>query len=156
MLDRLDRDPMLCAAELDWVAKLRLLEQYRQRDGLEWDDAKLQLIDLQYSDIRPEKGLYHRLVAGGRIQRLLDDASVEAAMHDPPEDTRAYFRGGAWRSTPSTWPPRPGTRSSSTCPGASPCSASRPSTRCAAAGRTWVTCSTAARDGGGAVRALTS
>jgi len=93
VLDRLERDPMLCARELDWVAKLRLLEQYRQRDGLDWDDAKLQLIDLQYSDIRPEKGLYHRLVASGRVDRLLDDAAVEGAMHDPPEDTRAYFRG---------------------------------------------------------------
>ena len=27
---------------------------------------KLQLVDLQYSDVRPEKGLYHRLVARGR------------------------------------------------------------------------------------------
>jgi proteasome accessory factor A len=29
----------------------------------------------------------------GRIERLLDDHAVEAAMHDPPEDTRAWFRG---------------------------------------------------------------
>jgi proteasome accessory factor A len=93
MLDRLERDPMLCARELDWVAKLKLLEQYRSRDNLTWDDAKLQLIDYQYSDIRPEKGLYHRLVGMGRIERLLDDQQVEVAMHDPPEDTRAYFRG---------------------------------------------------------------
>src|SRR5215210_617731 len=35
VLDRLERDPMLLASELDWVAKLKLLEQYRQRDGLE-------------------------------------------------------------------------------------------------------------------------
>ena len=82
VLDRLERDPMLCARELDWVAKLKLLEHYRDRDGLDWDDAKLQLIDLQYADIRPEKGLYHRLVALGRIDRLLDDAAVERAMHD--------------------------------------------------------------------------
>jgi Pup amidohydrolase len=93
VLDRLERDPMLCAGELDWVAKLKLLEHYRTRDGLDWDDAKLQLIDVQYSDIRPEKGLYHRLVSMGRIERLLDQPSVDAAMHDPPEDTRAYFRG---------------------------------------------------------------
>ena len=93
VLDRLERDPMLCAGELDWVAKLKLLEQYRQRDGLDWDDAKLHLIDLQYSDIRPEKGLYHRLVSAGRIERLLDDVVIEQAMHDPPEDTRAWFRG---------------------------------------------------------------
>ena len=76
---------MLCARELDWVAKLKLLESYRDRDGLDWDNAKLQLIDYQYSDIRPDKGLYHRLVRLGRIERLLDDATVERAMHDPPE-----------------------------------------------------------------------
>lgn len=93
VLDRLERDPMSLARELDWVAKLKLLQQYRDRDGLDWDDAKLQMIDVQYSDIRPDKGLYNRLVAGGRIERLLDDASVNAAMHDPPTDTRAYFRG---------------------------------------------------------------
>ena len=93
VLDRLERDPMSLATELDWVAKLKLLEQYRQRDGLEWDDPKLQMIDIQYSDIRPEKGLYQRLVQGGRIQRLLTDETVERAMHEPPTDTRAYFRG---------------------------------------------------------------
>jgi Pup amidohydrolase len=93
VLNRLERDPMECAEELDWVAKLKLLQSYRDRDGLDWDDAKLHLVDLQYADLRPEKGLYHRLVRLGRMQRLLDDASVSAAMHDPPEDTRAYFRG---------------------------------------------------------------
>ena len=93
VLDRLERDPMLCARELDWVAKLKLLQFYRDRDGLDWDDAKLHLVDLQYADIRPEKGLYHRLVRAGRIERLLDDATVEQAMHEPPTDTRAYFRG---------------------------------------------------------------
>ncbi|RNL79356.1 depupylase/deamidase Dop [Nocardioides marmorisolisilvae] len=93
VLTRLERDPRECATELDWVAKLSLLESYRDRDGLDWDDAKLHLIDLQYADLRPEKGLYHRLVRLGRMQRLLDDDAVTAAMHDPPEDTRAYFRG---------------------------------------------------------------
>ncbi len=93
VLTRLETDPMVCARELDWVAKLKLLQQYRDRDGLEWDDAKLHLIDLQYADVRPDKGLYHRLVRMGRIERLLDDAEVAAAMHHPPEDTRAYFRG---------------------------------------------------------------
>jgi proteasome accessory factor A len=93
VLGRLETDPMLCARELDWVAKLKLLNQYRDRDGLEWDDAKLHLIDLQYSDIRPDKGLYHKLVGMGRIERLLEDDEVADAMHVPPVDTRAYFRG---------------------------------------------------------------
>ncbi len=93
VLTRLERDPAECATELDWVAKLRLLESYRDRDGLGWEDAKLHLIDLQYADLRPEKGLYHRLVRLGRMERLLGDDEVATAMHEPPEDTRAYFRG---------------------------------------------------------------
>ncbi len=93
VLDRLERDPMLCARELDWVAKLQLLDQYRDRDGLDWDHAKLHAIDLQYADVRPDKGLYHRLVGLGRIERLLDDEEVVSAIHRPPTDTRAYFRG---------------------------------------------------------------
>lgn len=93
VLNRLERDPMECAGELDWVAKLKLLNSYRERDGLEWTDAKLHLIDLQYSDLRPDRGLYYKLARMGRIQRLLDDEAVTWAMHHPPEDTRAYFRG---------------------------------------------------------------
>jgi len=93
LLDRLGRDPMLCAQELDWVAKLRLLDGYRDRESLGWASPKLQLVDLQYSDVRPEKGLYHRLVARGAMSRLFDDEAVISAMTEPPEDTRAYFRG---------------------------------------------------------------
>ena len=93
VLTRLEQDPMLCSRELDWVAKLTLLQQYRDRDGLQWDHPKLHLIDLQYADVRPEKGLYHRLAARGAIERLLTDAQVGHAVHNPPTDTRAYFRG---------------------------------------------------------------
>jgi proteasome accessory factor A len=93
VLTRLERDPMECAQELDWVAKLKLLNSYRERDGLSWSDAKLHLIDLQYSDLRPDKGLYQRLLGLGRMERLVSEEAVTAAMHQPPEDTRAYFRG---------------------------------------------------------------
>src|SRR5947199_2903295 len=93
ILDRLGRDPMECAGELDWVAKLRLLEGYRERENLGWASSKLQLVDLQYADVRPEKGLYHRLVARGSMQTLFSPEEVRRAMVEPPEDTRAYFRG---------------------------------------------------------------
>jgi proteasome accessory factor A len=93
VLDDLAEDPMRCADRLDWPAKLRLLEGFRSRDGLSWGDARLQAVDLQYSDVRPAKGLYHRLVARGAMERLFDDEEVRLAMTQPPEDTRAYFRG---------------------------------------------------------------
>ncbi len=92
-LVRLETEPMSLSRELDWVAKLSILEGYRERDGLDWSSPRLQLVDLQYSDVRPDKGLYNRLVATGRFDRLLDEADVTRAMTQPPEDTRAYFRG---------------------------------------------------------------
>ncbi|MER7276397.1 depupylase/deamidase Dop [Dactylosporangium sp. NPDC000244] len=92
-LDKLGRDPMLCAGELDWVAKLRLLEGYRERESLGWSSHKLQLVDLQYSDVRPEKGLYQRLVARGSMATLFTEEEVQRAIVEPPDDTRAYFRG---------------------------------------------------------------
>jgi proteasome accessory factor PafA2 len=93
VLDRLAEDPLLCVRELDWVAKLALLDKYRERDNLDWDHAKLHLVDVQYHDIRPERGLYHHLVRTGRVDRLLTDEQIAAAVLAPPEDTRAWFRG---------------------------------------------------------------
>ncbi len=97
LLTRLGGDVFQTARELDWVAKLRLLEGYRDRDGLDWDSSRLQLVDLQYSDVRPEKGLYNRLVSRGAMQTLLAPGAAESAVSAPPEDTRAYFRGECLR-----------------------------------------------------------
>ena len=74
-----------------------MLEGYRDRDGLAWDSSRLQLVDLQYSDIRPEKGLYHRLVSRGAMETLLPADAAESAIATPPDDTRAYFRGECLR-----------------------------------------------------------
>ena len=101
VLDRLATDPMSLSRELDWVAKLSLLEGFRDREGLDWDAPKLHLVDLQYSDIRPDKGLYNRLVARGAMDVLLTEDEVQRAVDDPPEDTRAYFRGSCLSRYPS-------------------------------------------------------
>jgi proteasome accessory factor A len=93
VLTRLEDEPMSLSRELDWVAKLELLEGYRSRDGLDWGHPRLALVDLQYSDVRPDKGLYNRLVSRGRIERLVSEDVVTDAIKRPPLDTRAYFRG---------------------------------------------------------------
>ncbi len=100
VLARLADDPMQLARELDWVAKLQLLDGYRARDRLSWNHPRLQLVDLQYSDVRSERGLYNRLAASGRMKRLLDEDEVIRAVTEPPEDTRAYFRGRCLRQYP--------------------------------------------------------
>ena len=85
------------ADRLDWAAKLSIIEAYRARDGLGWTDSKLALLDLQFHDIDPNRGLYHRLVRSGRMLRLFDDEEVARAVQEPPEGTRAWFRGESLR-----------------------------------------------------------
>ncbi|MDO8309151.1 MAG: depupylase/deamidase Dop [Actinomycetota bacterium] len=97
VLDALAADPSTLARELDWVAKRSLMEGYVRRDGLGWDSPRLQAIDLQYADIRREKGLAARLEQRGLLDRMFTDDEVERAMHQPPSDTRAYFRGECMR-----------------------------------------------------------
>ena len=93
VLAALETEPLSLHRELDWVAKFRLLEAYRERGGLDRGDPKLRAIDLQYHDVRKEKGLYYRLERSGKVDRLVNDAEIERAIMEPPEDTRAYFRG---------------------------------------------------------------
>jgi proteasome accessory factor PafA2 len=93
VLSALEAEPLSLHRELDWVAKYRLLAAYRERDGLEWTDPKLQAIDLQYHDVRRERGLYHRLASTGKVERLTTDEEVDVAVMEPPVNTRAYFRG---------------------------------------------------------------
>lgn len=90
----LEDEPLKLSRELDWVAKYRLLEGYRQRDQIDWHDPKLRLVDLQYHDVRRDRGLYHRLVASGAVERLVSDDEVDRAIEQPPTTTRAWFRGG--------------------------------------------------------------
>src|SRR3954464_3864508 len=61
VLTGLETDPMSLADQLDWVAKYRLIEGYRERHDLAWDDARLAAMDLQYHDLRPAKSLFARL-----------------------------------------------------------------------------------------------
>ncbi len=75
--------------QVDWIAKRSLLEGYRDRHGLDWDDARLAAMDLQYHDLRPGKSLAARL----GFERITTDAEVELATVEPPRTTRAWFRG---------------------------------------------------------------
>jgi proteasome accessory factor A len=101
VLDDLSTDPMRTADRLDWTAKLRLLNGYRERDNLAWSSGRLALVDLQYTDVRLAKGLYNRLVTRGSMKRLISEDQVENAIQNPPEDTRAYFRGRCLERYPS-------------------------------------------------------
>jgi Pup amidohydrolase len=89
----LEEDPMTLDGVVDWVTKYRLLSRYVERDELAWDHDKLKLIDVQYHDVRQDKGLFNKLASAARVERLVSDQEVQHAITNPPDDTRAYFRG---------------------------------------------------------------
>ncbi|HEX6947387.1 MAG TPA: depupylase/deamidase Dop [Acidimicrobiia bacterium] len=92
-LELLETEPTRLADTLDWVAKMRLLDGYRDRDGIDWTDSKLRALAHQYHDVDPDKGLYYRMAARGSMRRLFTDEQIESATVEPPTRTRAYFRG---------------------------------------------------------------
>jgi len=92
-LDRLAEDPMQLGRELDWVIKRQLIENYMAKHDLEWNDSRVQMIDLQFHDIRPGKGLFYKLEESDAVDRIATDDEIAKAIYDPPKDTRAYFRG---------------------------------------------------------------
>jgi hypothetical protein len=98
VLERLARDPFACAADVEWVAKLRFLGRLRARHGsaeepLPWDDPRLQAADVQWSDLDPSRGLCSRLAAAGAVERLVTDEQIAEAVTTPPSTTRAWLRG---------------------------------------------------------------
>ncbi len=96
-LDALETDPMKLSTTLDWVAKYRLFDAYRERHDLAWDDARLAAMDIQYHDMRPGRGLAKKI----GLEEIVTEAEVAEAMTVPPSDTRAFFRGECLRKWPT-------------------------------------------------------
>jgi proteasome accessory factor A len=93
VMECLARDPMELDEQIDWVMKKSLIENFMERRSLDWDAPQVRMLDLQYHDLRPDKGLYYILERQGRAERIVLDEEINAAIHEPPHDTRAYFRG---------------------------------------------------------------
>ncbi len=100
VLDALGDDPMKLQRDIDWVIKYAWLRAYRERHGLKWNDHRLSMLDLQYHDIRPNVGVFHRLQKAGRVRRVVSQDEVIHAITNPPLDTRAFFRGTCLKRFP--------------------------------------------------------
>jgi proteasome accessory factor A len=93
ILDQLEEEPRKLSRDIDWIAKLCLIENYMERKQCGWEDPRVALIDLQYHDIKRERGLYHLLDRQGMVRRLSTDLAIDQAMQIPPQTTRAKVRG---------------------------------------------------------------
>ena len=91
----LERDPMELATRIDWVMKKAHHGEFHgaQVASTGSSHLKSQMLDLQYHDLRPDKGLYYLLERQGRAERIVTDAEINEAIYTPPADTRAFFRG---------------------------------------------------------------
>ena len=59
VLDLLEHNPAKLADRLDWIAKYQLLNGMRERHGLDWSNAKLGMLDLQWQIYGKTKVLPH-------------------------------------------------------------------------------------------------
>lgn len=92
-LEKLGKDPYELHTHLDWLIKYELLNNYAQKKRFGWDNQRLAMMDLQYHDIRPDKGLYYTLLRDGYVTPFVSEGAILMAKDTPPRDTRAFFRG---------------------------------------------------------------
>ena len=93
VLDDLSRDVMLCRNRLDWVAKLAMIREFQQAQNIPDNDPWVQSLDLEYSRLDWNEGLYFGLEQSGAMVGGVASEVAEDAMHNPPTSTRAYIRG---------------------------------------------------------------
>jgi proteasome accessory factor A len=95
VLNDLERDPMSTRDRVDWSAKKFLLDALQQDEKLSWSDPWLQSIDLEYHNLDLDRGLYYELLRKDLMRRVTTEDEIKAAIFNPPETTRAFFRGRA-------------------------------------------------------------
>ncbi|MDD9852698.1 MAG: proteasome accessory factor PafA2 family protein [Deltaproteobacteria bacterium] len=93
VLDRLQQNPDDLDRKIDWIIKRKLIHNWTERRGVRWDDPRVFMLDLQYHDIRLNRGLFYLLERRGAVDRILNDEEVLKAKTEPPHNTRARMRG---------------------------------------------------------------
>jgi proteasome accessory factor A len=92
-LTGLESDPWSLDRECDWIIKHHLIERYRNKNQIPLTHPKVALIDLQYHDVNRERGLFYKMQNAGLVERTCTDESIETAVEEPPQTTRAKLRG---------------------------------------------------------------
>jgi proteasome accessory factor A len=93
VLDALTDDPERLSGKIDWIIKRRMVESFIERRNSRWTDPRVFMLDLQFHDIRLNRGLFSLLERRGAVDRILSDEEILKAKTEPPPDTRAKMRG---------------------------------------------------------------
>ncbi len=93
-LDAIEKDDLAAVGtEIDWVAKLHLIERYRDRHDLPLSSPRIAQIDLAYHDINRQRGLFYILQKRGLAKSVVTEDAIKDAQAQPPQTTRAKLRG---------------------------------------------------------------
>ena len=93
VLNDLERDPLSTSDRLDWSAKFKIIEQFRQMEELPTDDPWLRSLDLSYHLLDREQGLFYGLMDQGVFKLPFDYDEITSHSLCPPSTTRAAVRG---------------------------------------------------------------
>lgn len=93
VLDDLSANVMRCRDRLDWVAKLAMIREFQEAQGIGDEDPWLQSLDLEYSRLDLQQGLYYGFEQSGAMRSSVSAEAANQAMRHPPASTRAYIRG---------------------------------------------------------------
>jgi proteasome accessory factor A len=92
-LTGLKTDKWILADRIDWIAKLSLINKYREKQDLKLDDALIKSLDFKYSEITSNDGLAQILRSKNILKKIVFEDDIIDAISQPPTDTRAWFRG---------------------------------------------------------------
>ena len=98
VLTGLENNPESLRSEIDWIAKRLLIESFADRHNLSIFDPKVRLLALQYHDVRQEKRISE--IIG--LKKLITNSEVNYGIDNPPQETRAYFRGVCLQKWPES------------------------------------------------------
>jgi proteasome accessory factor A len=89
----LEHDQTKLERQVDWIAKRKIIEAFRERHKLPLAHPRIALMDLAYHDVNQRRGLYYILQRRGEAERMCDEEDIERATQEPPQTTRAKLRG---------------------------------------------------------------
>ena len=92
-LTGLKTDKWILADRIDWIAKLSLINKYREKQNLKFDDALIKSLDFKYSEITSNDGLAQILRSKNILKKIVFEDEIVEAISQPPTETRAWFRG---------------------------------------------------------------
>jgi len=98
VLDQLRHDREALIGKLDWITKHFLLESFIEAEGIDWRDAWLESLDLEYHSLDPAKSLLAGLPGTALLEQDLPGLAKRDFFLQPPPNTRANLRSEAMRT----------------------------------------------------------